>query len=162
MVKQQQEHEKPAEPQTDPVNDSYTDARGTTRFRPESDLTTEEVIQRRTTKIAGEREYPPDGRYYKVFNVEAPRTSTPGPDPAVDWSASEHQAMHEANKVTVLQEALNRGLHPQATARFDGARKADGGLTYSVEVIPAADDERAADAVTPSKAISDQGGSTLP
>jgi hypothetical protein len=162
MVKHEKPTEKPTEPQTDPVNDSYTDARGTTRFRPESDLTTEEVIQRRTTTVAGEREYPPDGRYYRVFNVEVPRTSTPGPDPEVDWSDDQHSAMHEANKVAVLQEALNRGLHPQAAARFDGARKVDGGLVYSVEVIPATDDERAAETVTPSKAIADQGGTTLP
>ena len=69
-----------------------------------------------------------------------------------EWIALQ---MHEANKLAVLQDALNRGLHPQEEARFDGAQDTRGTeLVYSVTVIPATSDERAAATVTPSAALS--------
>jgi hypothetical protein len=159
------------EPEVEPVNESVVDERtGAPGFVDEPALTSEQVVQRRTSTLDGGPEWPADGRYRKVFTVAVPRTSTPGRDPEVDWSDSQHDAMHEANKVAVLQEALNRGLHPRAEAQFDGPvdqnvaeeAAASVSLVYSVEAVPAADDETAASAYTPSAALADQGGSTLP
>jgi hypothetical protein len=162
---------KAKEPEVEPVNASVVDERtGAPGFVDEPALTTEQVVQRRTSTVDGGPEWPADGRYRKVFTIQVPRTSTPGADPKVDWNDDQHQAMHEANKVAVLQEALLRGLHPQAEAVFDGPldqnvaeeAAASVSLVYSVEAIPAAGDEVAASAYTPSAALADQGGTTLP
>jgi hypothetical protein len=127
-------------------------------FPRESDLTTEQVIVRRT-----DGEWPPDGRFYRVFRIEPVVSSQPGQTVAQDWTLPEHEAMHEANKLAVLQDALNRGLHPQEEARFDGAQDTGGTeLVYSVSVIPATSDERAAATVTPSAALSAHGGTSAP
>lgn len=147
------------------VVDPRNDAPG---FVDEPALTTEAVIQRRTSTIDGGPEWPADGRFHRVFSVATPRTST-GATPELDWYADEHDSMHEANKVAVLQEALLRGLHPRGEATFDGqdgdldpASYGTASLNYSVEVVPATDEaHEAASTYTPSFAIKDQGGSTL-
>jgi hypothetical protein len=157
-----------ATPVSDP-NASVTDERnGSAKYVSESQLTTEAIIQRRTATIDGGPEWPADGKYHKVFTVATPRVST-GKVPELDWDAEEHEAMHEANKVAVLQEALNRGLHPRGEAEFvgplDGSDPEAGqvGLEYTVEVVPATSDgEEAANTYTPSAALADQGGSSLP
>lgn len=150
-------------------NTSVVDERnGAAKYVSEAQLSTEAVIQRRTSTLDGGPLWPADGRYHKVFNIATPRTST-GKPPELNWNAPEHDAMHEANKVAVLQEAMMRGLHPRGEAEFVGqlgdADEASGSasLEYQVEVVPATvDGEEAANTYTPSAAIADQGGSTLP
>lgn len=159
----------PAATEVSDPNTSVVDERnGAAKYVSEGQLSTEAVIQRRTSTIDGGPLWPADGRYHKVFNIATPRTST-GKLPELDWNDDQHLAMHEANKVAVLQEALNRGLHPRGEAEFVGqlgdADEASGSasLEYQVEVVPATvDGEEAANTYTPSAAIADQGGSTLP
>lgn len=153
---------------TDPNLSVDDERQGAPGFVPEQSLTTEAVIQRRTSTIDAGPEWPADGRYHKVFNVATPRLSS-GKFPKLDWNAPEHEAMHEANKVAVLQEALARGLHPREEAEFVGPMgdpdeaSASAALEYQVKVVPATTDgEEAALTYTPSFAIKDQGGTTLP
>jgi hypothetical protein len=60
---------------------------------------------------------------------------------------------HGPNKVGVLQEATQRGLHPRGDVSFDGSETLHDGvsqlLRYSVEVIPAAIDSHPEDTTTP-------------
>ncbi|MFD4596726.1 hypothetical protein ACFWPQ_01710 [Streptomyces sp. NPDC058464] len=62
-------------------------------------------------------------------------------------------AAHDANKEAVLNEAIQRGLHPRGDVSFDGTTAhADGVstvLTYSVETIPASVDRSPQDTITP-------------
>ena len=154
----------------DPDLSTEDERQGAPGFVSEDQLSTNAVIQRRTSTIDGGPQWPADGRYHKVFTVATPRLST-GKAPELDWNDDQHRAMHEANKVAVLQEAINRGLHPKAEARFEGQLEAtlaeeaaaSASLEYSVEVVPATEDgEEAASTYTPSAALVDQGGTTLP
>jgi|SRR6187549_59251 len=154
-----------------PADDQSITVKGTPRFKDENELTDHEIVQRRTPDTAGRDPWPADGRFHRVFNIQKPVVSDPNlqDDATSDWNSSDHDAMHEANKVAVLQEALNLGLHPRAEATFDGAgpvNKWTGtcALTYSVEVVPASSEEpeAAASVVVPGNAIAAQGGSTLP
>lgn len=153
---------------SDPNTSVVDERNGAAKYVSEGNLSTEAVIQRRTSTIDGGPLWPADGRYHKVFNIATPRTST-GKLPELNWNDDQHRAMHEANKVAVLQEAMMRGLHPRGEAEFVGqlgdADEASGSasLEYQVEVVPATvDGEEAANTYTPSAAIADQGGSTLP
>lgn len=60
---------------------------------------------------------------------------------------------HDANKVGVLQEAIQRGLHPRGNVSYDGAETLGDGvsrlLRYSVEVVPAAVDSEPEKTTTP-------------
>lgn len=60
---------------------------------------------------------------------------------------------HEPNKVGVLQEAVQRGLHPRGDVSFDGAETLGDGvsrlLRYSVEVVAAATDSEPEKTTTP-------------
>lgn len=95
-------------------------------------------------------------RHIKVFVTE------PG--------AEQNPAMHEANKAGVLQEAIQRGLHPRGDVRFDGAevKTTTSGprtfqhavLTYSVEVVPASVDTKPTETTTPRDQIESDDGST--
>lgn len=143
---------------------------GTVREQGEGPLTDHEIVQRRTPDLEGRKPWPADGRFHRVFHVAAPRVSTRDQSSATsDWSAPEHDSMHEANKIAVLQEAMNGGLHPRGEARFDGAGQvaefADSvDLEYSVACVPASTEtpeDTAALTMTPSKAIEEQGGTTL-
>lgn len=97
-------------------------------------------------------------RHVKVFVTE------PG--------AEQNPAMHEANKAAVLQEAIQRGLHPRGEARLDGAeiKTSESGrrtfqhafLTYSVEVIPASVDTKSTETTTPRDQIKSDGGTATP
>jgi hypothetical protein len=64
---------------------------------------------------------------------------------------------HEPNKLAVLQEAIQRGLHPRGDVTFDGAElTADGvsrSLRYSVEVVPSAMDSEPEKTTTPRQKI---------
>ncbi len=106
-----------------PVTDQSVTVKGVARFKDESELTDNEIVQRRTPDVDGRPLWPADGRFHRSFNVETPRVSGLGleDDATSDWSSSDHDAMHEANKVAVLQEAINLGLHPRSEATFDGA-----------------------------------------
>lgn len=85
-----------------------------------------------------------------------------------DWKniqASKYDDAHEANKVALLQDALNVGLHPTEEASFDGFDEDCGyrsvGLKYSVAVrVAALSDKPTADVVTPSNALKDKPGGT--
>lgn len=162
--------EVPAPASVSDVNESVVDPRNDAPgYVDEPELTDNAIIQRRTSTIEGGPQWPADGRYRKVFGVVVPRVST-GKAEKLDWNDSQHDAMHEANKVAVLQEALLRGLHPLGEARFDGqdgdldgASYGTGTLVYSVEVVPATSEgHEAADTYTPSFALEDQDGTTLP
>jgi hypothetical protein len=69
---------------------------------------------------------------------------------------------HEPNKVGVLQEAIQRGLHPRGDVSFDGSETLGDGvsrlLRYSVEVIPAAVDSEPENTTTPRDKIEDGEG----
>ena len=60
---------------------------------------------------------------------------------------------HNPNKVGVLQEAIQRGLHPRGDVSFDGIETLDDGVSrlfrYSVEVVPAAVDSEPQKTTTP-------------
>jgi hypothetical protein len=94
---------------------------------------------------------PQDGRFHRDFVV-----------PARGWN--DDDSAHEANKVSVLQQALHRGLHPRGDVSYDGQSEHPDGrslvLSYSVDVLLASDDDRPADTNTPSAAIKELGGST--
>ena len=85
-----------------------------------------------------------------------------------DWKnveASKYDDAHEANKVALLQDALNVGLHPLDEATFDGIDTDCGyksvGLKYSVPVrVAALSDQPTEDVVTPSNALKDKPGGT--
>lgn len=68
---------------------------------------------------------------------------------------------HEANKLAVLQEAIQRGLHPRGDVSFDGAETQHDGvsrlLRYSVDVVPAATDSEAEQTTTPRSAADGEG-----
>lgn len=136
----------------------------------ELDLTTEEIVQRRTP--GGER-WPADGRFRWVFHVGKPRVAknVPGAEAASDWSDEDGSManMHAANKVATLQFALGNGLHPTGEAELDQVLGADDedaetvDLVYAVDAIPASiqDPAEAARTYTPSAALGDLGGTTL-
>lgn len=85
-------------------------------------------------------------RHVKEFVVTSATWPDSGDDPA-----------HEANKASVVQEAIQRGLHPRGDVSFDRAEAhADGVstvLTYSVETIPASVDHTPQDTTTPRDVI---------
>ncbi|ANZ35249.1 hypothetical protein BBK82_03340 [Lentzea guizhouensis] len=91
----------------------------------------------------------------------------------VDKGAENSEPQHEANRANVLEDAIQRGLHPRGEVRFDGAEDitrepAEPGrrffplveLTYSVETIPAAVDTQPAETTTPRDQIESDDGST--
>lgn len=63
---------------------------------------------------------------------------------------------HDPNKVGVLQEAIQRGLHPRGDVSFDGVEDQPDGVSrlfrYSVEVVPAAVDSEPEQTTTPRSA----------
>lgn len=87
-------------------------------------------------------------RFVKVFTVDR-------------LGVDKNDAMHEANKALVLQEAIQRGLHPRGEVRFDGAKDhvpevepgrrsfASAELTYSVDTVPASVDHAPSETTTP-------------
>lgn len=70
--------------------------------------------------------------------------------------------LHDPNKLAVLQEAIQRGLHPRGDVSFDGSELLGDGvsyqLRYSVEVVPAAVDGEAEKTTTPRDKIEDGEG----
>lgn len=60
---------------------------------------------------------------------------------------------HDPNKIGVLQEAIQRGLHPRGDVSFDGVETLDDGVSrlfrYSVDVVPAAVDSEPEKTTTP-------------
>jgi hypothetical protein len=111
--------------------------------------TAQEVQERQPENV------PADNRYHKHFVVSASSS---------DWEAPEHDSMHNANRLAILEEAMHHGLHPQGEARYDGAEEIPGNrgrdtakLFYSVEVVPA-DQASAPHTVTVSKVLKEHGG----
>jgi hypothetical protein len=68
---------------------------------------------------------------------------------------------HDANKIGVLQEAIQHGLHPRGDVSFDGAETLQDGvsrlLRYSVEVVPASVDSEPENTTTPRDASEGEG-----
>jgi hypothetical protein len=60
---------------------------------------------------------------------------------------------HDPNRAAVLQEAIQRGLHPRGDVTFDGTEILDDGvsrvLRYSVTVVPASVDAEPEKTTTP-------------
>ncbi|MFD4830141.1 hypothetical protein ACFWPV_09840 [Streptomyces uncialis] len=81
---------------------------------------------------------------------------------ASSWPARDETEAHQANAAAVAQEAIQRGLHPRGTARFDGATPHPDGtsltLTYSVDTVPASVDPAPGDTTTPRDILTGQGG----
>ena len=74
---------------------------------------------------------------------------------ARQWGDSEDE--HTANKAGVVNEAIQRGLHPRGDVTFDGsedhADRVSLVLTYSVETVPASVDHQPEDTTTPRSVI---------
>ena len=72
------------------------------------------------------------------------------------YEVLERDGLHLANKLRVLEEAIQHGLHPTGEPRFDGETDQDRTrigtnkvFSYSVDVIPAHVDHDAASTVVP-------------
>jgi hypothetical protein len=82
--------------------------------------------------------------------------------PAARWTGEDYQ--HEANRAGVVNEAIQRGLHPRGDVSFDGQEEhADGVslvLTYSVETVPSSVDDQPEDTTTPRDVIEADGKDT--
>lgn len=87
----------------------------------------------------------PSSDYQKVFVVGPPTPNWVPPSGDHEW--------HTANKAAVLNEAVNRGLHPTAEASYVGYTVHPDGvsrcLRYAVPVVPAAVDPDASTTVVP-------------
>jgi hypothetical protein len=74
---------------------------------------------------------------------------------ARQWGDSDSE--HTANKAGVVNEAIQRGLHPRGDVDFDGAEGQPDGqsltLTYSVETVPASVDHTPQDTTAPRDVI---------
>jgi len=74
---------------------------------------------------------------------------------ARQWGDSDDE--HAANFAGVVNEAIQRGLHPRGDVAFDGAEDHPDGasltLTYSVDTVPASVDHHPEDTTTPRKVI---------
>lgn len=70
---------------------------------------------------------------------------------ARQWGDSDEE--HAANRAGVVNEAIQRGMHPRGAVSFDGAREHSDGvsmtLAYSVETVPASVDHHPEDTNTP-------------
>lgn len=74
---------------------------------------------------------------------------------ARQWT--DEDAAHDANRAGVVNEAIQRGLHPRGDVSYDGATEQPDGrslsLAYSVETVPASVDHTPADTTTPRDVI---------
>jgi hypothetical protein len=82
--------------------------------------------------------------------------------PAARWTGEDYQ--HEANRAGVVNEAIQRGLHPRGDVAFDGQEEHPDGvslvLTYSVETVPSSVDHQPEDTTTPRDVIEADGKDT--
>jgi hypothetical protein len=82
--------------------------------------------------------------------------------PAARWTGEDYQ--HEANRAGVVNEAIQRGLHPRGDVSFDGQEEHSDGvslvLTYSVETVPSSVDHQPEDTTTPRDVIEANGKDT--
>jgi hypothetical protein len=99
--------------------------------------------------------------YKKVYRAQV----------ALEVAQDEDNPIHHDNRVAVLQEAIQRGLHPKEEATFLGAEvvhtnrsgRETCDLTYGVEVEPAVIDELNQETtVEPAEALDNLGGTTRP
>lgn len=71
------------------------------------------------------------------------------------WTGESYN--HTANKAGVVNEAIQRGLHPRGDVSFDSATDHGDGvstvLTYSVQTVPASVDHTPQDTTTPRDVI---------
>jgi hypothetical protein len=93
-------------------------------------------------EVAQRSEDGADGTHFvKQFVILGGPPATDGPE-------------HLANKAGVVNEAIQRGLHPRGDVSFDGVTDHDDGVsrvfTYSVETVPASVDHASAETTTPS------------
>jgi hypothetical protein len=89
-----------------------------------------------------------EGRFVKTF--------------VVDREVSDDSAMHAMNAVGVVNEAIQRGLHPKGDVYLVGSnvirdrRSVSTELTYAVDVTPASVDHEPESTVTPSDLVKAQ------
>lgn len=80
------------------------------------------------------------------------------------WPGTGEEEAHAANRAAVVNEAIQRGLHPRGDVSFDGSAEHGDGvstvLTYSVETVPASVDHTPQDTTTPRDVIEEVGGDT--
>ncbi|MFC5947071.1 hypothetical protein ACFQH9_02110 [Pseudonocardia lutea] len=99
-----------------------------------------------------------DGYFYKTFLMQGTGYNTP-----------EHPA-HPANKAVVVEEAIQRGLHPVGEPEGASAEVVRRGrrahlnteLTYRVAVVPAVVHEEPQETVTPSDVVAEEAADEEP
>ncbi|MFI8351321.1 hypothetical protein [Streptomyces sp. NPDC085596] len=92
-------------------------------------------------------------RHIKKFVVGSAGWPTSGDDPA-----------HAGNTAAVVNEAIQRGLHPRGDVSFDGEETHPNGvstvLTYSVDTVPSSVDHSPEETTTPRDVVEADGGDT--
>lgn len=130
--------------------------RNRTGVKPEDQLTSHEQILVRTEPGAATAA---DGKFRRRFNICLDRGKNGS---EVAWLDEQWVDTHEANKVAVLQFALNAGLHPQGAAEFEGCIDSVGRtatLVYAVPVLPATEAD-ASQTYAPRKALLEMDGAS--
>ncbi|MYS15173.1 hypothetical protein [Streptomyces sp. SID4982] len=78
------------------------------------------------------------------------------------WTGEDYQ--HEANRAALVNEAIQRGLHPRGDVNFEGQEAHPDGvsltLTYSVDTMPSSVDHEPEETTTPRDVIEADGGDT--
>lgn len=102
-----------------------------------------EIAKRTSDRQSGE-----DTRFRKRFLVQK------------EANVLSDESTHPRNFVSVVEQAIQQGLHPQGVPTFDGTEDHPSGqsvyLDYSVEVIPAAVDDNPNDAMSPWKLLTEE------
>lgn len=122
---------------------------------------TEEGVEAEVEQRSVDNDDDPGRRFVKTFLVDGDASELPEDSP-----------MHEANKAVVLEEAIQRGLHPRGDVSLDSAEPRRVGdepgrrthvstvLTYSVQTVPAIVDREPNEATTPRDQVESDDGST--
>lgn len=101
---------------------------------------------------------------------DASKGTTFGKTFVIAGELSKDHPQHEHNCIRVLEEALQRGLHPKGEAKLAKSEKVDEdrrgavstAYTYAVEVEPAVTDTEAHKTVTPSSGLNKQAATDQP
>lgn len=125
--------------------------------KPEHKLTPQEQVLVRTEPGAATAA---DGKFRREYMVQLQKSGRGYVE--ADWSDPQHEDMHAANKLHILDQALHQGLHPKGEAEFEGTREtAQAGsalLVYAVSVVPAGLDESPENTVVARELLLDMEG----